>query len=420
MRTDVTYIPYEQMSAELRALITYESNGAFNVARPQGLLDRIRAETPVVRWEGGVGFFEMSDVVAAARNRDIVSSDPAGGTPFGMGSSEPLIPIHLDGEDHRTYRQLLDPLFTPRVIAPLEHDVRRIADQLIDGFIQRGNVELFQSFCVPLPSTVFLSLFGLPLDDRLTLIDLKNGILKNDGVTMEERERLGRQAGAELDAHLRQRLRERRCQDVESRDLLDAFLHLQVDGRDLNEDEIVNLMHMFTVAGLDTVTSSLSCMMAWLAGHPDLRRRIVADPTLLRRAVEEFLRFESPVAGGGPRWAVTDTEVNGVPIARGERVFVCWGTANLDPAVFEHPRELDIDRPTNRHVAFATGFRRCLGSHLARAELRLAIEQFHHRIPEYELVPGDQVRYERSAVRQVTTLPITFPAASSRSGRTGP
>jgi cytochrome P450 len=408
MRTDVTHISYDRMSAELRALMAYESNGALDMPSPQKIIDRIRAETPVVRWDNGVGFFEMSDVLAAARNRDIVSSDPSGRPPFGMGSSEPLIPLHIDGPAHRMYRQLLDPLLSPRRIAPHEQNVRRIANQLIDGFIEAGRVELFEAFCVPLPSTVFLSLFGLPMEDRPQLVSFKDRILRNQGVTMDERERLGQEAGAELDDHLRQRLRERRATRRHSDDLLESFMQIEVDGRSLTEDEVVNLMHMFTVAGLDTVTSSLSCMMAWLAGHPEVRRRVVADPALLGRAVEEFLRFESPVAGGGPRWAAQDTEVNGVCIQQGERVFVCWASANLDPAVFEHPDEVDIDRPTNHHVAFATGFRRCLGSHLARAELRWAIDQFHRRIPDYHLAEKETVRYERSAVRQVTYLPITF------------
>src|SRR5438105_2101983 len=134
-RTDVVEIAYDQMSTALRSMIAYEHNGSFDVRDVQTLLDRLRAESPVVRWERGVGFFGMDDVVAAARNPSIVSSDPETGVPMGMGSREPLIPLHVDGDAHRRYRKLLDPLLGPKQVAPLEPAIRARADALIDGFI---------------------------------------------------------------------------------------------------------------------------------------------------------------------------------------------------------------------------------------------------------------------------------------------
>jgi cytochrome P450 len=128
----------------------------------------------VVRWELGVGFFRMDDIVAAGRNPDLASTDPATGVPFGMGSTDPLIPLHLDGDVHRHYRKLLDPLFTPRKMAVLEPDIRKLADELIDGFVGRGRVEFHDAFCVPLPSTIFLRLFGMPLEDMDLLIAMKD------------------------------------------------------------------------------------------------------------------------------------------------------------------------------------------------------------------------------------------------------
>ena len=122
------------------------------------------------------------------------------------------------------------------------------------------------------------------------------------------------------------------------------------------------------------------------------------------------MRFESPVASGGARWAAADTEVNGVPVGKGDLVYLCWASANLDPATFDHPMEVDLDRTVNRHIAFAAGTHRCLGSHLARMELRAAIGALHRRVPEYWIAGGDQVRYEFSGVRQATHLPLTFEA----------
>lgn len=411
MREDVVDVSYEDMSPALRALIAYEPNGALDVAAPQAVIDEVRRATPVVRWDLGVGFFRMDDVVAAGRNPDLVSTDPATGVPFGMGSTDPLIPLHLDGDAHRHYRRLLDPLFAPRKMALLEPDIRKLADELIDGFVGDGRVEFHDAFAVPLPSIIFLRLFGLPLEDMDLLIAMKDRILKNEGATMEEKERLGVAAGGELRVHLHARLTERRADGARYDDLLDEFTHFEVDGHSLDDDEVVNIMHLFTIAGLDTVTSSLSCIVAWFATHPELRRRVVADPFLLGSAIEEMMRVESPVPSSGARWARRDTAVNGVPVKQGELVYLCWASANIDPDTFAAPLEADIDRAANRHIAFAAGIHRCLGSHLARAELRAALDQFHRRIPDYWIADGDEVRYELAGVRQARHLPLTFTAA---------
>jgi len=312
---------------------------------------------------------------------------------------------------HRHYRRLLDPLFTPKKMALLEPDIRKLADELIDGFVGEGRVELHDAFCVPLPSTIFLRLFGMPLEDMDFLIAMKDRILKNEGATMDEKEEIGIRAGVGLRERLRARLAERRADGARHDDLLDQFTHFELDGRSLDDEEVVNIMHMFTIAGLDTVTSSLSCIVAWLATHPEHRRRLVAEPSRLAGAIEEIMRIESPVPSGGARWATRDIEINGVPVKQGELVYLCWAAANLDPGTFAGPLEADVERADNLHVAFAAGLHRCLGSHLARAELRTAIDQLHTRIPDYRITDGDEVRYEFAGVRQATHLPLTFTAA---------
>jgi cytochrome P450 len=407
MRDDVVEVPYERMTPELRALIAYEPNGALDLAMPQPILDRIRQETPVVRWELGVGFFVMDDIVAAGRNPALVSTNPSTGLPFGMGTEDPLIPLHLDGDIHRHYRRLLDPLFTPKKMALLEPDIRTLADELIDGFIAEERVELHDAFCVPLPSIIFLTLFGMPIEDMAALIGFKDRILKNEGATRDEKEAIGIEAGKEMDVLLRSRLQQRKETGARFSDLLDQFIHFEVDGHMLTDDDVVNIMHMFTIAGLDTVTSSLSCILAWFATHPEHRARVVANPALLGPAIEEIMRFESPVPSSGARWATEDTNVNGVTVRRGEMVYLCWATANLDPVTFGEPMVADLDRAENRHIAFAAGIHRCLGSHLARNELRVAIDQFHRRVPDYHLTEGESLFYEFAGVRQAKRLPIT-------------
>jgi cytochrome P450 len=364
MSRQVIDVSFAEMTPEVRTLIAYEANGSLAVADPHEKLDTVRRDFPVVRWEQGIGFFTRDDVLVAARNPDIVSTEPASGIVLSMGSEEPLIPLHLDGDIHRHFRRLLDPLFTPPKMAQLEPEVRRLADEIIDRFIEAGAVELHEEFCVPLPSTFFLSLFGLPVGDAALLIGFKDRILKNDGVTLDERERIGRQAGKELREYLRARLDDRRTdpQGASRDDLLNQFLTFEVEGHRLSDDEVVNIMHLFTIAGLDTVSGSLSCIFNWFATHPDELARVVARPELLGSAIEELMRYESPTASSGARWAARDTEVNGVEIRRGEMVYLCWATANLDPAEFPDPLRVDLERAHNPHVSFAAGTHRCLGS----------------------------------------------------------
>jgi cytochrome P450 len=405
VRDDVVETTFEAMSPQLQALIAYHPNGALDLERPQPGIEEIRRTMPVVRWEMGVGFFTMDDIVAAGRNPDI------GSVVMGMGTDDPLIPLHLDGDLHRHYRRLLDPLFTPKKMAALEPDIRKLADELIDGFIGDGRVELHGAFCVPLPSTIFLRIFGMPLEDAPFLIRMKDRILKNEGTTRDEAEAIGRAAGHELRAHLHARLDRRRAERVRHDDLLDQFMHFEVDGRGLDDREVVNIMQMFTIAGLDTVTSSLSCIIAWLAQHAEQRRAVVQDPGRLPAAIEELMRFESPVPSSGARRALRDTEVNGVPIKQGEMVYLCWASANLDPSTFERPLDTALDRTENRHIAFASGLHRCLGSHLARSEMRAAIDQLHRRIPDYWVTEGEQIEYEFAGVRQARYLPLSFTPA---------
>jgi cytochrome P450 len=408
MRTDIVEIKFEDMSPALRSMITYEPNGAMNMETPQELFDEVLRTSPVVRWEMGVGFFRMEDIVAVARNRHIVSCEPNSGEAMGMGSAEPLVPLHIDGDLHKHYRKLLDPLFTPPKMKLLEPTIRATADQFIDAFIGDGQAEMYSAFCTPLPSTVFMQIFGLPLEDLDFLIEKKNRILKNEGTTMEESERIGRAEGLEMRAHLRKRLQERLSEGVRHDDLIDTFIHFEVDGHRLNEDEIINIMHLFTIAGLDTVTSSLSCILAWFAKHPEERRRMIEHPELLPAAVEELMRYESPVPSGGVRFVTDDCEINGVPLRKGELVYLCWASANVDPEAFESPREVDLAREPNRHIAFASGLHRCLGSHLARIEIVAAIDQLHRRVSDYWVTPGEAVEYEFAGVRAANHLPLTF------------
>ncbi len=408
------------MDPALRAMVAYEPNDALDIVHPQQYYTRALRETPAIRWEGGVALFRFDDILEAGRNPAIVSTNPATGCPFGMGSREPLIPIHVDGDEHRRFRRLLDPLLAPKQMAHLEPEVRRLAHEHIDRFIVDGRVEFHDQFALPLPGQVFLTLFGLPLEDFDVLSSAKDAILKNDGATLDEKERLGIEAGDRLRSHLALRLDERRrtltpSDHETSTDLIGQFLTFEVDGERLSDAQILNIVHLFAIAGLDTVTASLSCLVGWFARNPAQRDLVVADPTLLPGAIEELMRFESPVLAGGGRWATRDTVVNGVPVNAGEMVVLVWAAGNHDTTAFAAPEVVDLARTANKHMAFAVGLHRCLGSHLARLELRAALGALHERIPDYHLTPGEVPQYHSAGVRAATYLPLTFTPGSSRS-----
>ncbi|MDO8364773.1 MAG: cytochrome P450 [Actinomycetota bacterium] len=394
----------------MRSLLTYENNGSMDVACPWARLVEVARDTPVVRWEMGVGFFSMADVVSVGNHPAVVSANPITHEPMGMGSREPLIPLHLDGDVHRHYRKLIDPLFAPRQVALFEEGFRHLADELIDGFIADGEVDFVAGYAVPLPATMFMQIFGAPMDDLPFFTEMKDRILKAEGLTIEEREAEGRLWGDRLRVRLAEIVAERRAATTQQDDLISKFLSWEVEGDKLSDEDIVNVMHLFVIAGLDTVTSSIGCLIGWLAANPEQRRQLFDDPSLVPHAVEELMRHQSPVNVGGPRWATEDFEVNGVSVKQGDMLLLGWWTANLDPAVFADPLTVDFTREANRHAAFAAGRHRCLGSHLARLELRIAIEQFHRRVSDYSLAPGAEPAYKWEGVRSPVTLPLIFAA----------
>ncbi len=211
--------------------------------------------------------------------------------------------------------------------------------------------------------------------------------------------------GTEIYAYFNAILDER--QRHPENDILTGFLGAEVDGDRLTREEILDICFLFLIAGLDTVTDSLTCFFAYLSQHPGHRQQIVDDPAVIPKAVEEMLRWETPVAGTA-RLSTGDREVSGCPIAGANIVFVSIGAANVDPAEFEDAMEVRFDREVNRHLAFGGGVHRCLGSHLARRELRVALREWHRRIPDYGLKPGIELEYP-PGLRMVQNLELVWP-----------
>jgi len=195
--------------------------------------------------------------------------------------------------------------------------------------------------------------------------------------------------------------------EVERRDdLLSRFLDAEVDGHQLTRDDILDVCFLFLIAGLDTVSASLDCFFGYLCEHPEQRRQLVADPSLVPSAVEELLRWESPV-GSIARVATEDAEILGCPIRKGDMVGISLGSIDTDEAALPDAYDVRFDREVNPHNAFGGGVHRCLGSHLARLELRVALREWHTRIPEYSVKPGHELVYT-PAIRSLDTFPMVF------------
>jgi cytochrome P450 len=181
---------------------------------------------------------------------------------------------------------------------------------------------------------------------------------------------------------------------------------VELDGRPLTHHEILDISYLFLLGGLDTVTATLGCSMAYLASNPEQRRRLVEQPELIPNAVEELLRWETPVTLV-PRVVKQTVTVGDVELREGALVNLLIGAANVDPTEFEDPNRVDFCRERNRHVAFGAGPHRCLGSHLARMELRAALEEWHRRIPEYQVAPG-AVPKVSPGIREQLYLPLVW------------
>lgn len=324
-----------------------------------------------------------------------------------LQNERPLIPLQIDPPDHRKYRMLLNPLFSAQRMQALEGSIRRLVNEAIDGFIDDDEVEFTSAFSIPFPSQVTLDLLGLPQEDLPQFLAMKDGIIHPDsisGKSIDDPETTAVQAEAarSIYEYFGPALEERAAAPRD--DMLSFFLTTEAEGERLSHEEILDICFLLLIAGLDTVTASLDCFFAHLCEQPDRRRAIVADPSLIPAAVEELLRWETPVVAV-PRVATRDTVLAGTEIGAGEHVMVILGSANTDPAGLPGADQVRWDRDVNRQLAFGGGIHRCLGRHLARVELCTAIEVWHERIPEYWLAPGAELHFA-IGIRSVESMRI--------------
>lgn len=321
-----------------------------------------------------------------------------------------FIPIELDPPEHTAYRKALQPLFSPSRMRAVEPEIRTVVSELIDGFASRGSAEFVSEFAHALPTRVFLTLMGWPLSeaDRFTEVtDI--ALTGKPGATEEENVVHRRNAAREMFAYFGGIVAECRA-DPDRVDITAAIVNapLELDGqsRPLTDEELCRMFFLLLIAGLHTVQGSLAWSIVHLSARPEQRRLIIADPELLGSAVEEILRFEAAVSMG--RRALRDIRIGGVQIKEGDQLLVVLGGANRDEAEFTDATGFDVRRTPNRHLSFGAGPHRCLGSHLARIELRASLEEILRRLPDFRLDPDNPGISHATSVRGVVTLPILF------------
>ncbi|HEX7354029.1 MAG TPA: cytochrome P450 [Mycobacteriales bacterium] len=374
-------------------------------ADPYPIWDDLRTRCPIAhtdRFGGGWLPTSFADVQAIAHDtehftsRSIVMSNfrpdpseaPAGGAP----------PITSDPPFHHAARKLLLPAFTKTAVGRLEEQSRDYCHQLCDALEGRDVVDAATEYAQYIPVRVISDMLGFPREDiEQFLVFVKNvleGINDPLEARMENFEVLFRYLAAQIDDHLA-RPRE---------DLTTYLIDAEMNGEKLGADHVTGTMALLLIAGIDTTWSAIGASIWHLSKTPDDRRRIAADRALLAPAMEEFLRAFAPVTMA--RLVRDDFTFSGVDMKADDWVLLAFPSANRDPAQFERAGEVVIDREVNRHAAFGLGIHRCVGSHLARMELRVAMETWFDRFPEFSLADPDAVTWSHGQVRGPRTLPI--------------
>ncbi len=350
------------------------------------------------RWGGSWMPTRYDDIVAAAQEHDIFTSrniivvPPPTGQLEGPYSGVAAPPITSDPPEHHWHRRTILPTFAPQAVAKYEEGTRALCNQLIDGFIDAGQADAATDYAQQIPVRVIATMLGVPLEMADEFTSWVRGVLEiglmDPKVRMENRMKILGFFRAQLDD---------RKANPRHHDLITDLLNTRVDGELVSEDYVMGVCNLMLVAGIDTTWSAIGSSLWHLAQHPEHRRQLREQPDVWPMAIEELLRAYSPVTMA--RIVDHDTEFQGCPMQAGDRVLMSFPAANRDPRQFDQPDEVILDREHNRHVAFGAGIHRCAGSNLARLELRIALQTWMERIPDFELVDPEGVTWAGGQVR---------------------
>ena len=385
---------------------------------PHAWLAHLRRHDPV-HWQdeaGGPGFWAVTryhDCVTVNRDYERFSSAARGTMPFEMPdddiAQQGLMMLNMDPPLHTRYRRLVNKGFTPRMVRDLEESIHRATDAIIDQVIDKGEADFVTDISAELPLQVIAELLGVPADDRHRMFEWSNRMVGNEDPEYQLEAEMALHAAMELYAYAAELFARKRIDP--HADLMSVLTTVEVEGEQLSEMELELFFLLLTVAGNETTRNLMSGAMHAFFQHPEQWERLLADRTLLPTAVDEMLRFVSPVMNFR-RTAMGDATLSGTEIKEGDKVVFFHASANRDEDVFDDPDTFDIGRSPNPHIAFGGGGPHfCLGTNLARMEIRVMYEHLLDRMPDIRQ-DGDVKRLQSQFINGVKHLPVAFTPAA--------
>jgi cytochrome P450 len=370
-------------------------------------LARARVRCPVARsdaYEGGFWVLtRYEDVLRVAQDWRTFSSE-LGITVPAPPTTTKILPVTVDPPLQREFKRLVNAHFTPAKVAPWEEPTRRLVNQLIDGFIERGECDFMTEFARPFPGMAF---FEFALHAPAGDLEQVNHWATLASLTHRDDSRDALLKLAGWIAKFVEHRREQRRADGPRGDVVDAVMSAEIEGRPITPQEVIGTIHLLILGGLETTAGVLGAAMMRFCEHPEIPALLRERPELIPHAVEELLRLDGSFICIG-RTARHDTEIDGHQVKAGERVIMYWASANRDEAEFSAPDTFDLDRERNRHIAFGAGPHRCVGSNLARMNLRVAIDEIVRRLADVRLRPGADIGFHSTFNRAPLSVPITF------------
>ena len=380
---------------------------------PHDRFRRLRQEAPVYFHPepAGPGYWALTryDDVARVSKDPLTFSSARGGTNIEDLTEESLSQVRLmmlnmDPPKHQQFRRLVSVGFTPRMIRALEPRIRETATAIIDKVARRGHCDFVEEVAAELPLQVIAELMGIPLEDRHKVFTWSNRLIGFDDPEFSTSRQDGTLAAMEMWAYATALAESRR--DRAGSDLVTTLINAEIDGERLTGTEFEAFFLLLAVAGNETTRNLISGGMLALIEHPQARERLLAEPTLMPSAVEEMLRFVTPVMHFR-RTATRATEIRGQRVAAGDKVVMYYTSANRDEEVFPDPDAFDVARSPNDHLAFGVGEHFCLGASLARLEIRVMFEELLKRLPDIELA-GPVRRLRSSFINGYKRIPVRF------------
>jgi cytochrome P450 len=364
---------------------------------------------PFFRTDDDPGYWVLTDSAAILEglqhpelfsSQAIVPTDP----------NPPLrwVPVNLDPPEHTKWRKHLGGYFTPKRVEEQEAEQRAFARSIIEGFRAKGSCDFYAEFAEVFPTTIFLRILGLPVEDLPRFIEWEHKILHATEETDPGRV-VAVQTMFEVIGYFAQLIEAKRTDpSLRTDDIVSHALDWEIDGTPVADQDLLQCMLLLFMAGLDTVAAQLTYAFHHLALHPEDRKALVVDPSQSKDVVEEMLRLHPIVATA--RKATQDVDFHGCPIKAGEMVAFPLSMAGRDAHEYPEPDEFRLGRENTRHISFGAGPHRCLGSHLARQELRIALEEWHALIPDYAIPDGTDVFEHAGGVYSIEQLPLTWTA----------